>query len=264
MQDQDGTYSLATLIVGTVLVLVLVTYIVIVFLTHKAARRKHLQEIQEKENQYRQEILKAQLEVKEQTLRSVSEELHDNIGQVMSLVKLNLATLPKDSEKSQKKLEETRGLVKQLSEDLRHMSRLLHPEHGSDLLLEDVLRNELYKLEQSGLYKTKVHLEGEERKLPPNVHILVYRMIQEILNNIIKHAQANQVEAHIVADDRNLTLRISDNGVGCNPETWNDNPLRKSGMGIGNLKYRASLIGAEIVFESEKNKGTTVSLVLTF
>jgi signal transduction histidine kinase len=237
--------EILTVIIAVIAILIFIALFVLIMLVY--FNNKKLQNIREREKlkqDFEQAILQTQLEVQEHTMRSISQEIHDNVGQVLSLANLHLKTMhPGDTEK----VNTTAGLVNKAIGDLRNLSKSLNPESISRAGLIEVIKNELQQIEQTGQFRTSLKVEGRI-DLPPNKLLILYRMIQEVLNNIIKHSGATLIKTSV---NDNL-LSISDNGKGF------DEVEGSTGSGLYNLKHRANIIGASIKVLSATNEGTTI------
>ncbi|MCE3281980.1 MAG: sensor histidine kinase [Chitinophagaceae bacterium] len=242
---QETPAEVLTIIVAVIFILVAISVFLLVMLIYFNNRK--LRSIKERERmkaQFQRTLLETQLEVQEQTMREISQEIHDNIGQVLSLVNLNLKTL---STFDEDKIHKTSDLVHKAINDLRNLSKSLNPENISKQGIIQVLRNELDQLEGSGKFSTSLDVQ-DEMELPAGKLIILYRMIQEVISNIIRHSGASEISVKI---DRNM-LVIADNGKGFN------NGTPSNGLGLQNLKQRAAAIGAELNIETAPHKGTIV------
>jgi signal transduction histidine kinase len=181
-------------------------------------------------------------------MRQISQEIHDNVGQILSLVNLNLNTM---SVYDSNKINNTSELVNKAITDLRNLSKSLNPESIAKQGLIQLLRNELHQLEASGKYKTFLVVE-DEIALPSNRLIILYRIIQEVISNIIRHSNATEVKAAVSKN----SLCIADNGKGFTTS------LESAGLGLHNLKQRANAIGGTLDVETSEGKGTIVTFNL--
>jgi signal transduction histidine kinase len=238
--------NVTTIIIAVILMLVILSVFVLVLILY--FNNKRLASIREKEflkKEHAQAILSAQLEVQEQTMRQISQEIHDNVGQILSLVNLNLKTLKLgDSEK----LETTSGLVNKAIGDLRALSKNLNPDAITKAGLIQLIRNDLEQMQKTGQFITELNV-ADEPVLTSSKLTVMYRMIQEVLNNIIKHADATNIAISIAASE----ISITDNGKGFEPDE-----KHSIGLGLRNLEQRAKMIGAGVCINSTINKGTCV------
>jgi signal transduction histidine kinase len=238
-----------TIIIAVILILVIIAVFFLLMLVY--FNNKKLQNISEKEKlkkDFDRALLQTQLEVQEHTMKQISQEIHDNIGQILSLVNLNLKTLGSgDTDK----LNDTSVLVNKAITDLRSLSKSLNSESIGKKSLTELVKEELALLERTGKFRTQLIVENDI-VIAPNQLIILYRMIQEVLNNVIKHSEATEVNA-FVSDNK---LIISDNGKGfLNNGSY-------TGLGLNNLRQRGKVIGADVVIESTAGKGTSVTFKL--
>ncbi|MEJ7692109.1 MAG: sensor histidine kinase [Daejeonella sp.] len=203
--------------------------------------------------EYGQTLLKSQLEIQEQTLRHISREIHDNIGQVLSLVSLNLNTI---TAPDKEKLVFTNELVTKAIDDLRGLSKSLNPDRVQMIGITESIKTELDQLERTGIFQTSLDIKQDLKEISPEKTIILYRMVQEVLNNIIKHSRADQIVVSFESNEESDQISIEDNG--CGFDLGNNSP----GIGLQNLRQRASMINAELNITSTINEGTTVSFSL--
>jgi signal transduction histidine kinase len=249
-------------ITSTILIIFLVAIIVAAIVKYQTGAKKHLNEISTLKISYQEETIKAQIEKEEQTLTRISQEIHDNIGQILSLVKLNLNTLDMTNcaPATKDKVAVTKDLVGKAINDLRQLSKSLNSTHLSQGYLSESLKLELDIINRSGLYNVTYKTEGEEHPFDSQKQLIIFRIAQESLNNIIKHAHARNISVLLNYIPQFLNLTIEDDGTGFNiPENFSN--LRK-GTGIGNMHHRAKLIGAEININSIKGQGTSILLTV--
>ena len=249
--------DLITTIVGF-LVLLLTVFFVVVILAVRYRKRKR--ENEELRSQFSEQLLKSQLEIQEQTLQHVSRELHDNIGQIASLVKINLNTIRLDDlEKSSAKLENTKDLVKQMMTDLKLLSTSLNGDKVTRVGLFNALQNEADKINKTGVFNAQFVQHDNIPPINDEKSIIIYRMVQEILNNALKHSKATVINIDAYYRQNSFILSVSDNGEGFNvAEKLADK--KDTGNGLLNLQERAKVINATVVFESEPGKGTKTTI----
>ncbi len=205
---------------------------------------------------FQQAILQTQIEIQEQTLKTISQEIHDNIGQVLSLAKLNLNTLqPNETEK----LSDTKQLVSKAINDLRDLSRSLHGDRIAELGLQESIANELKILQNTGQFQTKLYVVGESYKLEPQKEMVIFRIVQEAVNNVVKHAKAKHIDIRILYRTDIFDLSIADDGIGFNTNSISP---EKSGIGLHSMQNRAALIGAELTINSISGNGTEINMKL--
>lgn len=247
-------------LIGASLLFVLFFFFFIYFL-YKIKEKQNTFVTSEKElkSQFSETLLQTQLEIKEETLQHIGQELHDNLGQVASLIKIHLNTLPlSDPQKAAEKIEDTKELVRQLIFDIKSLSLSLGTNKIQKVGLAKAIRSEIQRLKK--LEQFTISYSGVEdiTGLDDAKAIILYRMFQESCNNIIKHSQAKHIHVLLTESNKLLTLVIHDDGIGFNTDL-----LSSSGSGIENLKNRATLIKSTLTINSEKQKGTTISITLS-
>jgi signal transduction histidine kinase len=217
----------------------------------------HQKEVLDLKVQYEQAILMSQLEIQEQTFKNISQEIHDNIGQVLSLAKLNLNTI------TQAENTETIALTEELLgkaiADLRDLSRSLNSEKITDIGICSAIKHELGILEKVAKIKTVFFCTDEEVSLDNEQTIIAFRMIQEILNNIMKHAKATLITANIAETGDFTTISIADNGKGFDIAKLNST---ETGIGLKSIQQRSKLINAQCNISSIPGSGTQIQIVI--
>jgi len=254
---------ITTVIGGTIILLVLGIFMITFLFLYQKRRQKHAQEKHELEMQFKESLLQTQLEIQEQTLKNISQEIHDNIGQVLSLAKLNLGTMDiEEPEKLQQKIDDSRTLVGKAIQDLRDLSKSLDADQIKARGLNRAIEYELEMIKKTGSYETHFNVDGSPYKLDPQRELILFRIVQEILNNIIKHAKANTIEIRLGYEPEELFIDISDNGTGFELKQLEENNNEKLGQGIRNMHSRAKLINAGFSMSSTIGKGTLVTIHL--
>ena len=207
--------------------------------------------------QYEQTILQSQLEIQEQTFRNISQEIHDNIGQVLSLAKLNLNTIPHEG--ASDKISLTEELLGKAINDLRDLSKSLHPEKISDIGLVNAARHELFTFQRVAKINTELIADESEITVDGNKSVIIFRMIQETLHNTLKHAKASKVTVTMRQQGSQTMIEIKDNGIGFNTAALKSS---ETGIGLKSMEQRCKLINAIFSIDSTPEKGTTIQLVI--
>lgn len=248
------------IIVITITLFLVSGFIVSYVLFYFRKQKRNELEKNEITQKFQETLLLSQLEIKENTLKNISEEIHDNIGQSLSLAKLTLNMIdPGQSAETSAKIKDTKELISQAILDLRDLSRSFHTDHITSHGLVASLNRELEIIQKSGKYSVSIHSEGVEGKLQTQHSLIIFRIIQEILQNIIKHADANKIDVFIINGTQSLKVIIRDDGKGFNPKShYEGEPT--FGLGIRNMNSRAALIGGSVLIESEPGIGTTVTV----
>lgn len=247
-------------IATSLLFFVLATFIFAFLAIYQRKRKQHKIEKQLLQTQFTEELLHTQIEIQEQTLKTISQEIHDNVGQVLSLAKLNLNTFPPTDDKSiTEKVIDTKGLIGKAINDLRDLSRSLHGDKIADLGLQEAIANELKILQNTGQYTTELKIIGEPFKLNNEEEIVIFRVLQEAVNNAIKYSKAQNIIVTLAYEYRLFKFILIDDGIGFNTSLLQS---AHKGIGLKNMQNRTTLIGGIFSITSIINTGTTIQITL--
>jgi two-component system NarL family sensor kinase len=252
------------ILIATALALLLVGFIVTSLFLYQRRQHRQEQQLVRMKDEYQQELLRSQLEIQESTFKTIAMELHDNIGQVLSVVKLSLSILPlaKDHPAYESVLN-SREMLNKVIYDMGNLTKSLHTDRIAQIGLVEAMRFDLESLRRTGLLEVDFSVDGSEYRLEDQRSIFLYRMFQEMLNNILKHSQATRVNIAVnYSIDNKFVLKVEDNGVGFDIEKKRTQASSSSGIGLKSMTNRASLIGAQISVQSQPGKGTSVKVEL--
>lgn len=239
---------------GLVLLLLMFMFTLVVSLLLFYSRRRHADQIyiREMEDKYEQELLKTQLEVQEQTLEDLSREIHDNIG---SLVSIANAMLQSDIPINDR-LNYVSEILRNLQAHLRDLSKSLSIEtirtNGLTAAVEQLVNH----LKKIGHYEVNYAVHGNYILLEEKIEIIIFRILQESVNNILKHAQATNINIIMTNHPMAMCFAIEDNGRGI------DLTVPPKAGGITNIKRRAELIAADLKIENPPAGGTKITLCI--
>jgi two-component system NarL family sensor kinase len=199
-------------------------------------------------------LLQTRVEIQEQTFLDISREIHDNINLSLTLAKLNLNTL--DWNDRAKAAVQVKGSVDILGTAIAHLndlSKSMNPELISGIGLVAALETEVERIGKLGRLEIDLQFTGEIIFLAGEKELVIFRIIQEAFNNIIKHSGGNSVKLHLHYETDYVEIWIKDNGRGFEKECA---AHRKGHAGLTNMQTRAALFGGSFLVESRKNKGT--------
>ncbi len=261
MHEETLPSDVRQIILAGVLIFVsLALFIVFFTFLFNSRKNKLIRDKRIMQTKFEQELLQTQLEIQEQTLKTISQEIHDNVGQVLSLAKLNLNTLQfSEGEDRQVKIDNSISLVGKAINDLRDLSRSMNGDKIADLGLHEAIENELKIIQNTGQFATRVTVSGKPYKLQPQSEMVIFRIVQECLNNILKHSKAKNISADIVYQPGNYKLNIRDDGAGFDKKALT---ASRTGIGLKNMESRAALIGATFRIDSSMENGTDVTVEL--
>jgi signal transduction histidine kinase len=251
------------IVVGILLGLVLVGFIITTLMLYQRRQQRQEQELQRLRDAYEKEELRSQLEIQENTFKTIAQELHDNIGQMLSVVKLSLSVLPIEKEhKAFEQIENSRQMLNKAIFDLSNLTKSLHTDRIAQVGLVDSIRFECAAISKTGIVSVRFDVLGDEIVQDDQKSIFLFRIFQEALNNALKHAQATEVMVTLNYLDEDFTMEISDNGRGFDVAEKRESADSFSGVGLKSIFNRAKLIGAQLRIDSKPGEGTRVLIEL--
>lgn len=209
-----------------------------------------------------QEIIRQQdlataavLDAEERERRRIATDLHDGVGQLLSVALMNLNGYIKHHPDSLKEtnLQKSLALVNESYDEMRTISHQMIPNALLKAGLTAAVREFLSKIDESQL-KITLDVSGFKNKLEDKLETVLYRVIQESVNNVIKHAKATKLSIQLQKDEREISLAIEDNGIGFNKDTI------KPGIGLSNIKSRISFINGTVEYDTAPGKGTLLTI----
>lgn len=260
VKDQEIYF---VIVVGIILGLLLVSFIVTILFLYQRRQQRQEQEIQHMKDMYEKEALRSQLEIQENTMKTMAQELHDNIGQMLSVTKLSLSVLPIDKEHPAfEQVQNSKEVLNKAIFDLSNLTKSLHTDRIADIGLIESVRYELYAIRRAGIIQIQFNPEGIEYPFAEQKLIFLFRIFQEVLNNTLKHAKATELIVNMKFQDNIFVMEIKDNGVGFDVEQKKQSTSSGSGVGLRSLFNRASIIGADLSITSQPGKGSTTLIEL--
>lgn len=238
-----------------VVILLLTTFGIVFFITFQKRKNKLLLDKYEAEKRFEKEITQAKLEIQEQTLKNVGWELHDNIGQLLSVANMQLNMLSRTIEESKRSsITEVKEVVANSLQEVRSLSKSLNNEVVNYAGLQASVINEITRFNRLNLINSQFNSVGECKKISQKDEIILFRILQEFFSNVIKHSKAEILSVKFNYTLEKLDISASDNGRGFDPES-----ITKS-SGLINMESRAKLINTEFTLNSSENGGTSLSL----
>lgn len=252
------TSSVLILVIIVCVIQYLLLVILVFYMVHQAqiTQKKHELDIEEIKLKKHNEILKSKLQIQDEVLNRVSEELHDYVAQRLSLVKLRLSTITYRFSLIQESLRTSTNTIAEVMGYVRNMSHSLNSNYLISLGLVNAINQEAENLRGMGSFRlVEVKLPVEINNLPSESALMILRIIQESVNNIIKHAHADEIRIVIKRNGNCYDMSISDNGQGFTIEK-----VKQTGIGLQNIRERASVLGAELAIKSEPGQGSIINL----
>jgi two-component system NarL family sensor kinase len=249
---------------GILLAFLLVGFILGMIFFYQRRRQKQERELIRLKEEYEQEVLRSQLEIQESTMKNIAQELHDNIGQTLSVIKLwmSIAPIEKDHE-AYEGVQNSKEMLHKVIRDMADLTKSLHTDRIADIGLSEAINFDLASIRRAGVLKVQLDTSGDEFHFPDQKSIFIFRMYQEMINNIIKHSKAATVNVALVySGDDTFVMTITDDGVGFDVKQKKESGSGSSGLGLKSMQNRAKMIGGNLSIQSEPGKGTAISVTV--
>jgi len=245
--------------IGTLGMILLAAGIFFFFVTYQKRILKKELELNRLKSEQQEEIIRNTILAQEKERKRIARDLHDEVGAMLSVVKLNVGRIEKksDSEIPKELAKETKNYLDEVITQVRRITRDLLPPSLEKLGLVSAVEELAGWVNKSGQIVVDCYTNGNPCRFDNKRELAVFRIIQEVINNAIKHAEAKQISINIRFSGENLAILISDNGKGF----VLDDKL-KTGLGLKNLESRATIARASFKLKSKVNKGTTGIILL--
>ncbi len=241
------------ILISVFLILALVVFISLIIYRYQQKQNTYFKDIEILNASHEKTLLQSQLEIQEQTLQHLSREIHDNIGQKLTLAKLYLNTF--DYTDKYKAITQVNDAVCIIGDVINDLSNLSH-SMSSEIILENgiikALEYEKNQLKKSGVYQSHFFVTGEPIFLDTEIELVLFRIVQEALNNIVKHASASIINIYLHFNNSYLLITIEDNGKGFKVSE------NYYGTGLQNIKKRTALLKGNCNINSIENTGTKI------
>lgn len=246
--------QLLVISLGIVFFTLLITILIIFFYFIKK-KNSYLVDKMESELYFQSELIKTRIEIKDQTLSEISKELHDNIGQIISvgIMQLNISISSKNVQIEE--LKELKDVLAKALDELRILSRIINKDNLLQNNFLEAIKQDLERIKK--LKKIKYNFSqigiGDIPTINEEHELIIYRIFQEALHNSLKHSRSDLFDVQIENTPNVFRLKLKDFGIGYDSNKTN------SGLGLNNMKLRAKLIGAKLIMDSDQT-GTSVTI----
>lgn len=250
---------IAYLIIQITLLMLLFLFITSVMVKQQSSRKLLIQSFTISAQQHKQQLLEAELNGQENTFRQVSSEIHDHVAHNLALCKLQLEVMKEN--RNQHTLATLETISTLLSDSLAYLSNLSKTLDHSPVVTNGLIKTlelTVSQLSRLGLFEVDFQVYGKPCRLEPIKELHVFRIIQEAINNVLKHAKARSLNIRCNFAGQHLECCIRDNGVG-----FDDHALIPGKTsGLNNMRKRAELIGAELTVSSIVSNGTLIRIYI--
>jgi len=257
----ENASEVTLILVGsTAIILLLIGLIVFSLFVHQKRKFQFRQEKFALKNNFDRELLRSHLEIQSQAFESISRELHDNVGTLISIAMVHIKSLSgSSSANDQEKITETDSLLNEALDTLRDISRSINPENINRLGWQKSFIAELDRIRKTNVFTVQYTEEGIPFIIEFQKQVIIFRILQETLNNIVKHSNGKSICSHICFTGKEVVITIADDGKGFHEQVSNTGEPAQ-GFGIKNMRARAAMLPAVFTIESGAKPGTVVKL----
>jgi signal transduction histidine kinase len=262
IQEQEKMITQETIVLIVYVIAIifgLLLFVIWIFIAFQKRKNKLLVEQIEAEKRYERELATSQLEIQEQTFKNIGWELHDNVGQLLSVLSIQLnMMLLKAPRTIQKQLKDTSDVLGNTIQEVRNLSKTLNNEVVNKNGLIRSLEIEVERFNRLKYLKASFEVNGKITCISAAHEILIFRIYQEFLANVMKHSKAKNLSVTLNFNANDLEIIAEDNGVGF------DTFQKTESSGLQTIKGRATLLNAKYSLTSIIDNGTKLVLLYTF
>ncbi len=264
---QDATILKQKAVIRTrnaIIVGVLMALAIAAFATNNYRQKQQLarqekeieyQKRMELQNQQKLLMMDAMIEGQENERIRVAKDLHDGVGSLLAALKIRIGTIGTQETKDDS-YQNVYQLAGNAYEEVRRVAHNMMPLVLINQGLISALKQLVSNVKESSHLDIHWQMLGAAPRLQPNEELMLYRIVQELLNNVVKHAEATEVIVQMSEDEHHHVLMVEDNGRGFDPG------INKDGMGLENIRSRIEYLGADVDIDSQIGEGTTIILYI--
>lgn len=241
------------IILSTFIILLVVLMMVAIYSVFIRKKSELILSQKIKETTFEQELANSLVEIKEQTLNYVGQELHDDLGQKLSVARLMTNKISYSNDAERKEIvEEINMLIGECIQDIRNLSKVFITKQVKHFGFVESLEREIFRIKRLQLMEVDYKVNNHDVEINAEHALILFRIIQECINNVIKHSKSHWIQLLIDDQDTHLNIDIVDKGIGF---SFNEND---DGSGLKNMISRSKIINADFRIESNNNQGTRV------
>lgn len=251
------------LVIGTIAILILVFFVIFFVLLHQKRMFENKAFIKEKESLHQKKLTDASIEVAELEREKIAKDIHDDVGSVLNVINLYLSRIERNTENvelTKQLVGESKGLLESSIENIRSIARDLMPPILIRLGYENGLTELCRQITNSKLIDIELISHATGIKLSKRVELQLYRIVQESVNNIIKHAKASKISITLKCNSLVYSTEIEHNGIGISSEVVNQLSEGVGGIGLRSIQSRAQMINASVQYISISNKESKITI----
>lgn len=251
------TPIIITLILFNIIFLAFVLAIIIFIREYRVKKKDHLKQIHTIDESHKNELLKKQIETQTHTMKHIGRDIHDNVGQKLTLASLYTQQLVFENKSPQVNatIKDVNGLIDESLKELRQLSKSLTDDTIKSHSISELIKKECERVHNLKQCKVTFLNNSKTNLASYQIKSAIFRITQEFLQNSIKHSDCKNILATLNSSQGSIQLLLEDDGIGFNLQE-----TKSQGIGLHNIKKRAEFIGSTITIKSKKSKGTKLIL----
>ena len=247
------------LVLFNVIFIAFIAGIIVFIYQYRIKKRTHDQQLLNKDETHKKELLKTQMEIQTDTMRHIGQDIHDSVGQKLTLASLYLKQLPVDQmEYYADSVQSVNNLIDDSLEELRQISRSLTESNIRNQSIVVLLEQLSSRVAHLNKFKIDFQYSRDIKIVSISTKTVVYRIAQEFIQNSIKHSKCSLISIKLSENESSILFSMEDNGIG-----FDIAEVKNKGIGIKNFKKRVDWIGAALHYHSQINKGTQLKIILS-
>lgn len=250
--DREKTQLLIILV--SIVFFTLLVVLFVLFFYFQKKKTQFLIDKMESEIHFQSELIKTRVEIKDQTLSEISKELHDNIGQIISVAIMQINMFIQNERKiTPEELQELKQIMAKSLDEIRILSRIINKDNLINTNFIESIKNDFKRIQKLKNIECELTISCEFPKMNIEHELILYRIFQESIHNSLKHSSSKKLEMNITCEKEKLVISLKDYGIGFDAKNV------QRGLGLNNIQFRAKLIGAKLIIHSNEN-GTNIIL----
>lgn len=238
-------------VIGTGGMLLFALGVIVFVLIHQRRVIRYQMSLQKLRDEQQKLLLHATITSEEQERHRIADELHDEVGASLSAIRLYIRQLPAGAWPGGTSAPAAKEALDQVIQKVRKISHRLSPEMLTKFGLSEALHHTLQQLSDSGAVRAGFESAGTVERLAPERELGAYRIVQELLNNLVKHSGATEINLKISQHAQMLTITLKDNGQGFTQDVFNALKSAPGGLGLKNIQSRLDILQANINFMTQ-------------
>lgn len=254
----DVTYLV---IVGIGVMLLMVVSVLLAVILSQRKKNQHRHAMEKLREQQQNQLIEAAVRSEETERHRIAETLHDEVGAILSSAKLHLLGIKENSldEKDSKLYGKGKELLNDVIQKVRGISHNLHSNILKEFGLNEAIRHFVLKVTEGTMKNSETDMDDNYKTKNPDDDISIYRMVQELINNILKYAKATEIRVSSTLKENELEIKIFHNGDGLTQEQFETLRYQKEGLGLKNIQNRIILLKGKIHF-SKASEGYNINI----